>query len=102
MQRPADCISKTTDGFVKHNPVQKTLPSCGARSCFRNRADGLQLAAHFSLSRVLLMGRQMEAAVRHLRVAKSDDSASPYLPTQDALQAFGGHAVCCEVLIPAC
>lgn len=23
MQRPADCISKTTDGFVKHNPVQK-------------------------------------------------------------------------------
>jgi len=31
----------------------------------------------------------MEVALRHLRVANSNASASPLLTTQDALQAFG-------------
>ncbi|KAL0046127.1 hypothetical protein WJX82_003208 [Trebouxia sp. C0006] len=40
----------------------------------------------------------MEAAVRHLRVAKFNASASPFLLIQDVLQALGRHAACCKIV----
>ena len=41
----------------------------------------------------------MEAAVRHLRVTSSDDTAvAPFLLTRDTVHALGHHALCCEVL----
>lgn len=39
----------------------------------------------------------MEAAVRHLRVTSSDDTAvAPFLLIRDTVHALGYHALCCE------
>ena len=41
----------------------------------------------------------MEAAVRHLRVTSSDDTAvAPFLLIRDTVHALGHHALCCEVI----
>jgi len=80
MQRPADCISKTTDGFVK---CKKPYPVAELDLELNRVSETVPMACNWLIN-VLLM-----EAVRHLRVAKSNTSASPLLTTQDALQAFG-------------
>lgn len=95
MQRSADCISKTTDGFVKQNPMQKTLPCVELDRV----SETVPMA---SLSRVLLMDRRIEAPVRHLRVVNL--TLLPVLPYRHKTHCrlLWRHVVCCEVLIPAC